>query len=117
MKNNKKIRAPETICVEEDQPPHKEGAATHSVMSPSKVDEYEKRLNNAEKAQRLWLKDFAVHLIVCCLGALMVLWVTDTILINLGRGSSSFQKEMFEYLKLVISTLIGFAFSSKLNNS
>lgn len=72
----------------------------------------EKR-NNYETSKKWELKANAYRLICVFASALLIMYVLDTVIINCNLESSSLTTSLFELIKFVLSSLIGYLFCIK----
>mgnify|MGYP000334557715 CR=1 FL=1 len=61
-----------------------------------------------------FLTESAFKLLLLIISVMLVLYISDTILINLGLKSSSLLSQIFELFKYIATTLIGYLFASNL---
>ena len=122
MTDNKELYK---IEVEEDKPPdnccQKLDETIARKAPDNKLNELEKKLNLASKFQQLNFKDIAYGLackiIFFGLGFLFILYLIDVSLINNSYINSNLLDGLFELVKFLVSTSIGFVFSIKLSNN
>lgn len=57
------------------------------------------------------VKDYAIRLIIACMSGLAVLYFTDLIIVNIGWKNSDLVGGVFELLKFLLSSLVGFVFA------
>lgn len=101
---------PGTIYTEEDIPPNK----NIEIEIPEKqVKDYEKALNALTNLKDLQLRDKSFWLIIGLLLLLVIFYISDTVLINLGLKSSDLLTGVFELFKYMLSSLFGFVFALK----
>lgn len=97
------------IPQEMDIPPD----TAETKLSKHEADELEKKVLIQKQIHPLLLKDRAFHLIIALLVALGVLYLADVLLKCRGIPNGELAVGLFEFLKVTVSTLIGFTFSIK----
>lgn len=104
--------APDKIDTEEEQPLNSDGVCNNSEEElPNKeVDDLEKQSKVFVRYVNSKLKVDALHLVIACLAIISSLFIIDTVLINIHFKSSDLLKGIFELMKYMIPSLVGFAF-------
>lgn len=101
-----------SIPIEEDVPPDTE-ICNDSFSVDSSSEQMSKKevesLENEKLERRIRID--AVKLIAISIFIIIFLHIGDTILINLGLKSGQLLTGIFDLLKFIISTLIGYAFA------
>lgn len=100
------------IIEEEDKPFH-DGDHAETVLSEKEIKLLQKKVKIAGDIQNIGLKDKAFVLLKWCLILLFLLVIIDCVVVNIKMKSSSLLNGSFEFLKYVISSLIGFVFAIK----
>lgn len=103
------------ITSEEDEPLEPTPSnLSEKELGDKRVSQLEKTVTLAERFQIVQIKEKAYKLILIIFIALTAMFITDTIVINLGGKSSEMLSSLFELLKISVSTLIGFLFANKI---
>jgi len=84
-----------------------------TIMSKRDVHAYEAKLKYAIGMKNLQLKDHALHLIIGCFIAMIVLYFIDVFLLNRDLKNSEMASSVFDFLKYIITTLLGYLFATK----
>jgi hypothetical protein len=93
-------------------------SSTEIVLTQDKSNELEAAQVKDKIAGNLFnriMKSNAVRMIYVISGGLFLIWLGDTVILNFNGKISSLSTEIFDFLKIIIPTLIGFAFSEKDN--
>lgn len=91
------------------------GISEPEKVSYANVNALEKLAGIRRSLHSLALKNGAFRIIVACLISIGILYGMDVFLINMAMPNSQMLDSIFEFLKYIITTLIGFLFASKVN--
>lgn len=98
---------------EEEDEPFDDGSCSESELSDKQIELLQKKIKLAGDMQSINLKDKAFALLKWCIITLFSLVIIDCIMINLNLKSSSLLNGSFDFLKYIVSALIGFVFAVK----
>ena len=115
-------KIPDKITVEEDAPFDTEENGTSEAAyediddslktaSKHKLERDENQIKLFERLFRIVMRRSGLRMIAVCLGILIGLYIFDVILINKGLQNSEMFNPLFELLKLIVTTLIGYVFA------
>ena len=115
-------KIPDKITVEEDAPFDTEENGTSEAVyediddslktaSKHKLERDENQIKLFERLFRIVMRRSGLRMIAVCLGILIGLYIFDVILINKGLQNSEMFNPLFELLKLIVTTLIGYVFA------
>jgi hypothetical protein len=120
--NERKLK-PE-ILYENDIPFDDMPSGDKALSNPKQVSgAVVKRLSEADakgierkpKLFNLTLNNWTFKLLTACFILFVVTYAVDVLLLNSGLENSSMTDTFFDFLKYIITTLIGFLFASKVN--
>lgn len=115
-----------TPCSEEEAPPDiGSGFSQNESVPPTETNvqseplkwaEFqEKRVQNSfSRGMQALLTGYGFYLMVFCLSSIFGLYILDVVLINKGLKNSTLLTPIFELLKFILSSLIGFLFANNL---
>lgn len=113
-------KTPDRIVVEEDIPfderdnsesPQEDIDDSLKTASKHKLERDENQIKLFERLFRIVMRRSGLRMIAVCLGILIGLYIFDVILINKGLQNSEMFNPLFELLKLIVTTLIGYVFA------
>lgn len=115
-------KIPDKITVEEDIPfdveeSNPSNSAKEDIddslktASKHKLERDENQVKLAERLFRIVMRRSGLRMIMVCLGILIGLYIFDVFLINKGLQNSEMFNPLFELLKLIVTTLIGYVFA------
>jgi len=84
-------------------------------MSADELSLLERHTENEIKKltflQNLKLSAQSVRIILICIVVIIALYVLDLVLVNVGMQNSALHRYVFELLRLISTTLLGYAFA------
>ncbi len=102
----------DTNITEEDKP---FGQTALEVKIPEHtVDELENKMKVVRGLHEIKLKDQAFKFMVICMIILIIIYGLDLIFINFNVKNSTYATGIFELIKFILSALIGYLFSRKI---
>lgn len=113
MSNERNVRDIPSITEEEDKPPVDMRNSEHKLPE-QEVKDYEQRIKAMKELQNIKIKEKAYTLILACIVVLLLLYGTDTVLMNMGLQNSQLLNSVFELIKFLLSSLFGFVFAQKM---
>lgn len=118
--NHEEGKTPDKIVVEEDIPfdesdnpgsPQEDIDDSLKTASKRKLERDENQIKLFERLFRIFMRRSGLRMIAVCLAILIGLYIFDVILINKGLQNSEMFNPLFELLKLIVTTLIGYVFA------
>jgi hypothetical protein len=99
--------------IEEEDKPFSNGNNAETELSEKQIEILQKKVKIAGDMQSIGLRDRAFTLLKWCIITLFSLVVIDCLMINFHLKSSTLLNGSFDFLKYIVSALVGFVFAVK----